>query len=262
MGDTDGLRQRPQSQTSRGPAPRQQPTKVEMLAEDLLPWCWKVVIVSGIDVVLSGVILITSFSYAYRDNGVSLYTMGFQSLSHWLSSVLLILRFAGELKLKSEDSSQLLTARRKDLVREQIISITMGLLMLISAGALIFKAARKIRFWDRWEKDHRNQDQEIELITEHLAWWGFAVYLLQAVFRCWAAVQIKRPILWHSFWCSVVSLLFLFVLGFAAVHEKEWSWKAEPIAAIILAFVMIIEATRIIIAYLGDVDDDMRTYKC
>jgi len=262
--DSSGLRSRPQSQTQRHSAPAEELPTVELLGEEMRNWSLAVIVVGFVDVVLSGIIVIVSFSYAYRDNGVSLYTMGFQSFSHWLSSCLLIVRFRGELKHKSEETGQtaLIAHRRRDLVREQVCSVTMGLLMLISAGALIFKAARKIRFWERWHLDHTNQDREVELVTEHLAWWGFSVYLLQAIFRCRSALKIQRPVLWHGFWCSVVSLLFLLILGIAAVNEKEWSWKAEPIAAILLAFVMIIEATRVLIAHLGDVDDEMRTYKC
>jgi len=74
------------------------------------------------------------------------------------------------------------------------------------------------------------------------------------VFRFFAARKLDRRIIWHAFVASVVSLIFLFVLGFAASYEKEWSWKAEPIAAIGLSFVTLIEGVRIIILHLDDMD--------
>mmetsp|Transcript_67234 Transcript_67234/g.173114 ORF Transcript_67234/g.173114 Transcript_67234/m.173114 type:complete len:302 (+) Transcript_67234:84-989(+) len=230
-------------------------------------WAGWAVMVSIVDLVMSGVICIMSFSFAYRSIGASLYCLGIQSLSHWLSSLALALRCAGENShFYSSDNSPtsnslLRRHRRRFLVREQILSITMGIVMLVSSAALLFKAFRKIKFWHVWYKDAEMRaamDGDVEWATEFLAWYGFSIYLLQAVFRFFAARRLRRSICWHAFVASVVSLLFLLVMGIAASYEKQWSWKAEPIAAIALAFVTLAEGVRIIIMHLDDMDTRLR----
>lgn len=227
-------------------------------------WALFMVVMAVMDMVSSGLVCIMSFSIAYRSIGASLYCLGLQSLSHWLSSVALALRFSGENRLfQSADSSPssnglLRRHRRRFLVREQILSITMGIVMLLSSSAMLFKAFRKIRFWNSWYKDHQQMDDDIQWATEFLAWYSFAVYLLQAIFRFLAGKKLRRGIVWHGFIASVVSLLFLFVLGFAASYEKEWSWKAEPVCAIFLSFVTLFEGVRIIIMHLDDMDLRLR----
>jgi len=70
--------------------------------------------------------------------------------------------------------------------------------------------------------------------------------------------KLRRSILWHGFVASVVSLVYLFILGFAASYEREWSWKAEPICAIALSFVTLFEGIRIIILHLDDMDTRLK----
>merc|ERR1711933_36256 len=138
--------------------------------------------------------------FAYRANGVSLYCLGIQAISHFMSSLLLIFRFCGEIALPDTLSAQegLIRRRRRSfLVREQILSECMGIVMLISSAALLFKAFRKLSFWDKWYLDHTGMDMEAERATEILAWYGFAVYALQAGFRCSAARRLRRNIVWH-----------------------------------------------------------------
>eukprot|EP00930_Biecheleria_cincta_P048286 TRINITY_DN3362_c0_g1_i1.p1 TRINITY_DN3362_c0_g1~~TRINITY_DN3362_c0_g1_i1.p1 ORF type:complete len:313 (-),score=44.06 TRINITY_DN3362_c0_g1_i1:149-1018(-) len=218
-----------------------------------------VVFMSVIDVISSSVVMGVAFKFAYRAVGASLYCLGMQSISHLLSSLLLIFRFCGEFGLPTESDEGLLREKRRAILgKEQGLSITMGLVMLISSASLVFKAFRKIKFWDEWYKDHLHMDEEAQWATEFLAWYGFAFYVIQAIARFILGRQLKRSIIWHAFWCSVVSLCFLFIMGFAASHEKEWSWKAEPICAIALAVVNLVEGVRITICYLDDMDTRMR----
>jgi len=219
-------------------------------------------LISLLDVISSTGVFISCFSYAYRDSGVSLWSMGIQVISHLLSSLMLLLRFCGENALPSADDQGLLRSRRRRfLVREQIVSITMGLVMLLSSAALLFKAFRKIRFWHKWYQDQllrEAMDSNVQFASEFLAWYGFSWYVVQAAVRLWAGMRLRRSIVWHAFVASVVSVLFLLVLGLGASYQKEWSWKAEPIAAIILAFVTLAEAIRIVIMHLDDMDTRLR----
>jgi hypothetical protein len=221
-------------------------------------WSLLTVIASFADVVASSSIMFVAFKYAYRDNGVSLYCLGMQAISHMLSSILLLVRLVGELLFyrtpDSNDVALLREKRRNALLTEQGTSVCMGIVMLISSVALLFKAFRKLRFWDKWYLDHVDMDREAAIATDWLAWWGFGIYSLQALFRFFAARKLRQSLVWHSFWASVVSLLYLLVLGIAAWEEKEWSWKAEPIAAIVLSMVTLAEGIRIIYEYFDDMD--------
>mmetsp|Transcript_1257 Transcript_1257/g.2619 ORF Transcript_1257/g.2619 Transcript_1257/m.2619 type:complete len:289 (-) Transcript_1257:140-1006(-) len=216
-------------------------------------------IVSIIDVISSLVVMSVAFTYAYRAAGVSLYCMGIQAISHLLSSVLLTMRFIGELSLSSDcEESFLRESRRKFLYREQACSVTMGIALLVSAASMLFKAFRKMKFWEKWYLDHQHMDEEAQWCTEFLAWYGFAFYLIQALIRFYMGRKLKRSLIWHAFWASVVSVLYLLVMGIAASYEKEWSWKAEPIAACVLACVNLVEGIRVVISYLDDMDTRMR----
>lgn len=269
--NTHGCTDTRSSLRMRSPAARRDPVMDEPEDDDYSDWVqqeapssderwWgrRLVISSILDIMLSGIIIAIAFQFAYRANGVSLYCLAIQAMSHFISSVLLALRFCGELALP--DAASLMHTglirkqRRTFLVREQVLCECMGIVMLISSVALLFKAFRKISHWDKWYLDHTDMDMEAEWATEFLAWYGFVVYLIQGVVRFCAARKLRRSLVWHAFVASVVSLLFLFILGIAASYEKEWSWKAEPIAAILLVFVTIFEAVRIIIMHLDDVD--------
>jgi len=221
------------------------------------------VLVSACDLLGSGTFAVVAFKYAYRDDGVSLYCLGIQALSHMFSSLVLVTRLMGDLlPARGDDGTAnavsdgflLRVQRRRDLRREQAIAVTMALTMLLSCVGLLFKAFRKLQMWDRWYMDHVKQDSEIEQVTDIMAWWGFAVFLIQAVLRMWAGCTLRRTIIWHTFVISLVNLVFFFVLGLAASYEREWSWKAEPVCAMCLVVVMLCEGIRMVIMHLGDVD--------
>lgn len=225
-------------------------------------WSFWIVVASVFDVIVSTVMVIVAFRFGYGTFGCSLFSLGFQALSHLMGSTMLVLRFGGELSFPENidpgTHGLLRRKRRRFLVREQIGAITMGLVMLISAAGLLFNAFRKIKFWSEWYKEHDDMDQAAQWATEFLSWYGFSFYLVQAIFRFVVGRKMRRSIIWHGFWSSVVSLLFLFVLGFSSSYQKEWSWKAEPIAAIGLAFATLVEAVRIIICHLDDMDTRLR----
>lgn len=158
------------------------------------------------------------------------------------------------------DAVLLRETRRIDLKREQCIAVAMGLALLLSCAGLLFKAFRKFKMWDKWSADHVNQDKEIETVTDIIAWTGFACIGFQAALRFWVGRKIRIRLVWHAFGVSVVTLLFFLVLAVAASFEREWSWKAEPIAACVLVAFMLIEGVRIVILNLGDVELQLRTH--
>jgi len=215
------------------------------------------------DLLVSAGLACVSFAFAYRDDGVSLYCLSVQALSHLGSSLVLVMRYMSDLLPPRDDNSpvsddELLRARRKrDLKREQGFAIGMAIAMLLSCGALLFKAFRKIKFWDVWYLDHTDQDMEIEKVTDAIAWCGVAGYLVQALVRLLSARRLRSAIIWHAFAVSSVSLVFFAVLAVAASYEREWSWKAEPIAAMVLVFVMVCESIRMVITYLGDMETQL-----
>lgn len=224
-----------------------------------LKWMAAVGTVSVMDLCASALIMYVAFKYAYLDNGVSLYCIGCQAVSHWLSSLLVACRSVAELcpKARGDGEVALLSKRRAQLHMEQGVVITMGLVMLISAASLLFKAFRKLRFWDSWYRDHVDVDAEAQEASEWLAWSGFLIYLVQAILRGVAAYKLKIQLFSHACVASTVSFVFLLAIGCAASYEREWSWKAEPIAAMGLCFVMLVEGVRVVINNLGDVDLSM-----
>ncbi|CAK0832324.1 unnamed protein product [Prorocentrum cordatum] len=242
------------------------PGPVEMPSAQERRWSLCLAACSGVDVVMSAVIAAVALGYGYKDSGVSLYCLAVQSISHWISSLTLALRFLSEGTVADTSTASaaeaaevlLRTTRRKQLHREQALNVTMGCVMLISAAGLLFKAARKFKFWNKWYLDHAEFDREAQFVMEFLAWYGFSVYVLTAVIRLVFARKLRRQLIWHGFVVSVISLTFLFVLGVGASYQKEWSWKAEPIAAMVLCVVSLVEGVRVIIMHLDDMDTRMR----
>jgi hypothetical protein len=214
---------------------------------------------SAFDVLISGFMVCIAFAHAYLDNGVSLYCLGIQAASHAFSSLLLALRLWDEYSQPRDapagpEHGLLLQRRRMYLTREKGMAFAMGFVMLLSSVALLTKAIRKMMFWDRWYLDHVGMDHDAEFATIFLAWYGVVVYGGQAALRSAVGCVLKRAVVRYSAIASLVSLLYLAVIGIAAVLEDEWSWKAEPIAAIVLACVTVGEGIRLIYTHKGDVD--------
>jgi len=211
------------------------------------------------DIFLSGFISIIAFAHAYRDTGVSLYCLGIQAISHALSSVLLALRFFGEFRLPTQAPAGvkglLRKRRRRYLVREKYLNTLMGVVMLMSSAALIFKAIRKIKYWNTWYLDHVGLDEDVVTASTFLACYGCALYTIHAVFRGYCGYVMKRAVVWNGFITSVVSLLFLLVIAVAVSFEHEHAWKAEPIAAIILSVVTTSHGGHLIYSHCFDVDE-------
>jgi hypothetical protein len=263
-----GLRQRNSQSVPQMDADDEEflPGPVDMPTEQERKWSLCLAAFSGLDVVMSAIIAGVALGYGYKDSGISLYCLAVQSISHWISSMTLALRFLTEGTMAdtstagAAESQEVLlrTTRRNQLLREQALNVTMGCVMLISAAGLLFKAARKFRFWNKWYLDHEEFDKEAQFVMEFLAWYGFSIYVVTAVVRFVCARKLRRQLIWHGFIASIISLIFLFVLGVGASYQKEWSWKAEPIAAMVLCIVSLVEGVRVIIMHLDDMDARMR----
>lgn len=211
------------------------------------------------DVLLSSIVVFVAFAHGYLDNGVSLYCLGLQAMSHLLSSLLLGSRFWGEYHAPEDapagpENGLLREKRRVYLSREKSISLLMGFVMLVSTIALLTKAIRKMMYWDQWYEDHMKMDQDAMFATIFLTWYGVAIYSSQAVVRGFVATIMNRSVVWVGLTCSLVTLLYLLVIGIAARAQDEWSWKAEPIAAAVLACVNVGEGIRLVSAHRHNID--------
>lgn len=235
------------------------------LTEAQKSWALGLIFISGWDLIISSSVMVLSFRFAVDADGVSLYCVGLQSMSHLMSSILLILRFSCDLLREREETEDAVAAqavsdecllkerRKRELKRERDISVFMGLVMIISSAAMFTKAIRKAYYWNIWYLDHKDLDEEIEFAQKFLSMYGFAIYSLTAFIRFLSAIKLKKVIVWHAFGASVVSVLFLLVIGVAEITEAEWSWKAEPFAAIILAMGTVMEASRVIHTHRYDI---------
>jgi hypothetical protein len=156
------------------------PGPVDMPTEQERKWSLCLAAFSGLDVVMSAIIAGVALGYGYKDSGISLYCLAVQSISHWISSMTLALRFLTEGTMAdtstagAAESQEVLlrTTRRNQLLREQALNVTMGCVMLISAAGLLFKAARKFRFWNKWYLDHEEFDKEAQFVMS--SWPGTA----------------------------------------------------------------------------------------
>mmetsp|Transcript_13722 Transcript_13722/g.37525 ORF Transcript_13722/g.37525 Transcript_13722/m.37525 type:complete len:279 (-) Transcript_13722:225-1061(-) len=214
---------------------------------------------SAADVFISSVIVGVAFFHAWRDTGVSLYCLAIQSLAHAISSGLIVLRFVGEYKIQegpeSVAKSLIHEQKRVSLFREQRLSLIMCGVMLVSSCALLFKAIRKLAFWGDWYMDHIDLEKDIEWATGFLAVYGFLVYSFHAGVRFVMWMVLRKAIIWQGFVVSLVSVSFLAVLWAASGYEQEWSWKVEPVVAIGLSVVTLVEAGHIFRLQWSSVDD-------
>jgi hypothetical protein len=233
---------------------RQQRMNEEQQKYGTLLW-----VASSVDVLVSSVIMSVAFLHAYRDNGVSLYCIGFQALSHALSSLLLALRYGDERQQPEEapagpEDGLLRSRRRTYLVREKLVSFCMGFVMLISSGALFLKAVRKCLYWNVWYLDHAKMDGDVKWASSFLMHYGIIVYGAQSALRGRASAILPNPCVGHSFITSFVTLSFFCIMGFTSKFETEQAWKVEPIMALVLATFILSEGLRILLAHWGDVD--------
>eukprot|EP00397_Hematodinium_sp_SG-2012_P031114 GEMP01032998.1.p1 GENE.GEMP01032998.1~~GEMP01032998.1.p1 ORF type:complete len:281 (+),score=46.33 GEMP01032998.1:64-906(+) len=220
-------------------------------------------IVSGaLDIFVSLSIAVIGLGCAYRDDGVTLLCIGLQGITHVLSSVLIIRRFWKESRFGKRDSSMsTLITRHSDMHREQKYGIMIGIILLLSCVGLLVKAARKFRFWDEWAADHSDADTAISTMTEILAWTAGAWYLLQTVFRVYAQYRLDINLLNHAWPVSAVGFVFCLCMALAASYEKEGTWKADAICAVVLALITGCEGFRTIFHYFDDVDELLQQYK-
>mmetsp|Transcript_28626 Transcript_28626/g.51899 ORF Transcript_28626/g.51899 Transcript_28626/m.51899 type:complete len:310 (-) Transcript_28626:188-1117(-) len=242
-------------------------------------WALIIVISSGLDVIVSSCIMAFALDFAIRHSAVSLYGLAVQALSHIASSLTLLLRFLGAMRIKQTapldasgdshadlDENQLessvadkggpgSTSRyRQDLVKEQAIAIAMGTVLMLASAGLSIAAAMKMRFWSRLQIEHSKEDVNIGNFTRDLSWWGCASYSFQGLLRLLSARTLRKSIVLHASLVTVTSMLFFLILAIAASLEREWSWKAEPIAAMVLAAICLLEGMRVIGNNLESVD--------
>ena len=59
----------------------------------------------------------------------------------------------------------------------------------------------------------------------------------------------------HTFFCSIICALTCLVLGIGLTYESEYSWKFDPICAMVMAGCCIVEGFRICYVFFDDVDD-------
>jgi hypothetical protein len=237
--------------------------KQEALTSHERRWALWLAVMSTFDIAISGTMIAVAVAHAVRDNGVSLYCLSIQAFSHMLSSILLAARYFGEYCLPQTqdapgigvENSLLRVKRRTTLVREQTMSVLCGIVMLISSVAMLFKAFRKLRYWDIWHEDHLLMDEDIRETTVFLTWYGVVVYGGQVLVRYIAGKKLRHAVIWNACVASTMSLLFLLILAIAATEEKEWSWKAEPIAAMALSACCLAEGIRIVYNHLDDVEE-------
>eukprot|EP00428_Durinskia_dybowskii_P034228 CAMPEP_0170259248 /NCGR_PEP_ID=MMETSP0116_2-20130129/29495_1 /TAXON_ID=400756 /ORGANISM="Durinskia baltica, Strain CSIRO CS-38" /LENGTH=345 /DNA_ID=CAMNT_0010510293 /DNA_START=8 /DNA_END=1045 /DNA_ORIENTATION=+ len=224
-----------------------------------------VIAASGMDLLASSCLAGSALSTAVQHCAVSLWCVGLQALSHLFSSFVLAAQLANEQaaaaratdcegKDAEPDDCTVLEERRLHKRREQLLAVTMGLAMLLSCAGLLYKALSKLQRWEQWYTNHEIHDQRAQAFTEAVACAGFGVYILHFMLRSFAAWRLRSNIAWHGVIVSAISALFFLVLIVASTFQREWSWKVEPIVAIILLCIMSCESIRMLLSHITDVE--------
>lgn len=188
--------------------------------------------------------------------------MGFQGLSHFLTSVLLLCRFRKESFLgKKNTRYSTLVHRRHDLKREQKYFMVIGIILLLTCVGLLVKAARKFRFWDQWQQDHSIADEKIARMTGEVAWTVGIWYFMMFIHRFYLRRHLNQRILHHAYFVSFVGFVFGIVMAVAASFLTEGTWKADAICAAVLAVLVFVDGFYTIYHHLDDVDELLKSHK-
>lgn len=226
---------------------------------------------SGSDLGVGCLVVIAAVRFAFKDGSASLGCLGVQALSHMVSSLLLVLRMFGELlpdRDPEERSRSVIPDEdlrwerdRQDVSRERKMGVVLGAAMMASAAALLASAIRKFLEWDQadpWqaEEQQRRINRELHQVSGIIAFFGLGWYAFQTAARLFGSWRLRRTraIVRHCCAVSCVCFASLMALGLTAIYEREWSWRAEPIVACILALATLAEGARTVSAQSGEDD--------
>mmetsp|Transcript_158 Transcript_158/g.427 ORF Transcript_158/g.427 Transcript_158/m.427 type:complete len:293 (-) Transcript_158:38-916(-) len=203
-----------------------------------------------LDLINGAALIGVAIHFGFKDVASSLGAAAMQILTHCASSLLLLVRLLGDLVPPPEEPQEplanaattdcLLRARRKrDVSREEAVGRVMDVMVVFSCITIIGLAARKAILWEEWyEGQHEEMDAETARVTGLAAWFCLAAYMLQALLRFAVARHRHARFVWHCWMISCVSAMAFATLALASTFERHW-WKAEPIAAVVLVFVML-----------------------
>jgi len=207
------------------------------------------------DLLLGTMVMAVALFHAPREKGVSLYCLAMQVAAHMISSLLLLARLIGEYRFPEEENALNTTLLREkrltDLRREKFFSNLMGVVLMLISTASLFKVLRKARRFMVWQQDSVGQFMDVAFAARFLTPFGAIMYAFHAGVRFYCYRKLQARIIFQAFIVSAISVLFCVVLYMAAGYEKskEWKWKAEPIASLILSVGTLGEAIYIMSRY-------------
>mmetsp|Transcript_13052 Transcript_13052/g.29660 ORF Transcript_13052/g.29660 Transcript_13052/m.29660 type:complete len:292 (-) Transcript_13052:49-924(-) len=213
-------------------------------------WTAVTVLSCVLDLINGGALIGVAIHFGFKDVAASLGAAAVQVATHCASSLLLLVRLLGDLVPPPEEPEAplanaattdcLLRARRKrDVSREEATGRVMDVMVVFSCITIFALAARKALLWEQWyQLQHEQMDAEVARVSGLAAWFCLAAYVLQALLRFAVARHRHAKFIWHCWMISCVSAIAFATLAVASTFEQHW-WKAEPIAAIVLAFVML-----------------------
>merc|ERR1719205_376592 len=97
-------------------------------------------------------------------------------------------------------------------------------------------------------------DKDVRFATKFLAFYGVFLYMGLAAIRYFIWTRMERDLIWQCFFCSLISVLFLILLGMAGGYEEEFTWKAEPLAAIVMSIVVALHAVYVMALHRESAD--------
>jgi Na+/melibiose symporter-like transporter len=221
-----------------------------------------VLLSSGLSCFAAFYVMVVAIAAGYSDSACSLYGLGFQCGAEALCSLLVAYRFGRRKFTKSMSRADLDEEREsfiRDLLVDRNISVVIGMSFLISSAVFVTRGALKFQFWETTE-GHDEMDADAQRMAELLSWPTSWLYLVVFVVRVFIARGLKSELMWRSAWSALASAIFAFVVAVLDIAQRKWqySWRAEPVCAFVLAVCLFFEGMRTIILNVYDPDDEVR----
>lgn len=200
--------------------------------------------VSWLSVFASIVIAIFSFSIGINDGVLSLVGLGLEMVLDAISSLLVLWRFKNPKKKKFTDVEAALAKKlQRDALRERNSTIGIMIVFIVFGFALAVKSLIKLTHGHPADRD----EDYLETGAVYSVWITACAAIVFGVLTI-AKYELARrsgsTVLMKDAICSALGVILSLVVFFCSLFEEEGFWYADPVAALVIALMMFVEAFR------------------
>jgi hypothetical protein len=208
---------------------------------------------SAVSIVFCTALIIFAGTHGEEDEAYSLLALGLYAFCEAFTSGILMWRFSqaqGCVKFGKERAV-------KAKLCERNVNVLVGIVLLIASAVFFMRAFMKLQFWVH-DAAHAVLDEDAAHVAKVLAWPTIILYSLIAPIRCYLSRVLDSGFIQDGAVTAIVALLFAGVVGSVdiAEHWYSYSWRAEPIAALVLAMVLFCAGMRVIVMNMGEVSEE------